>query len=370
MSFVTFKNLVMNESNLSYLETLLRETQIKVEKLEDHISDLSNRFPVDLNFKISQIRKLISQAEHKKSFLDDFEEEQTAPEITDTDYLNSSIEKVYNDLVNSFKEIDVYQNRCIDKFIQEHPGPFYIPPPKQSNFPEKRFSQLKSRLQQEKEDINKKLRSLNEKLSQITPNDDTTFSLKLKQLNKDIENQANDMRELLELQSTLKLSLYDAITRNEQTMKIIEADDQQSNVNKENMDALALYKKQDIKIDNTYSTFNQISQTINNDIDEIKSIMKSISLREQSIASVMETYSPIVEKASIKSGQIQESIQKTTTNLETIKQSLENSPTQEMLGELSQKCDQMSEENKSAMLEAKDIVAQTVSDFDKNHYPI
>ncbi|EAX96535.1 hypothetical protein TVAG_256750 [Trichomonas vaginalis G3] len=360
----------MSDVSLSDLETLLKSTQGKVEKLEEHISDLSNKFPVDINFRISRIRKLISQAEHRKSFLDDFEEPPALPEVNDQEYIKTSLDKVYNELITSFQDIDKYQTKCIEKFVREHPGPYYIPRPKKSNFPIERYKELKSQLQIEKEEVNKRISQLNEKLSRVASNNDSNFSATIKQMNKDIDNQSNEMRELMELQSTLKLSLLDAISKIERTNTNDKIDPNEDKLRRINMEALASYRKQDAKLDMTYSTLNTVSLSITNEINDINSIMKSISIREESIKSVLDTYSPIVEKASIKCGQIQNSIEESTTNIENIKKNMSQSQTNEMLGELTQKCQNCSDESKAAISEAKDIVKQTVDEFDKNNYPI
>ena len=163
------------------LKTKFEETQRMVSDLEENLQQLQNVFPMDINFRITQLRTAISKAHTKKaSFLDEFEPKVQLPNFTDQKYFQELSEKTTQEIRDHFSEINEYQDMQFNKFVREHPGPYYKTTEETPTFPTEKLERIRSMLQKDKDEIIHKLNNLSQRVSLINSSNSGEEEIQIK----------------------------------------------------------------------------------------------------------------------------------------------------------------------------------------------
>ena len=341
------------------LRSKFDETQKMVSDLEESLQQLSNIFPMDINFRITQLRTAISKAHTKKaSFLDEFEPKVQIPDFTDQKYFDDLSEQTAQEIREHFDEISEYQDTHFNKFIREHPGPYYSTEEEAQNFPIKRLEKLRSLIQQDKDNVNSKLNNLTQKVSFINSSNSGEEELQIKPIKDSINYQEMQLSDVINQMQEVQMMIEIQKNRQSKTSDVVVDNSKVSPAEKQLQEAFEEYKRLDDSIGREVSLYNTMSNSLMSDLDEIKANLTGISLKEQSIDSVIQKVNPILEKAKIKGESLEESFDKFSMRVNKAKEEKGKNKEPDEFIALKEKCDKYQQEDQKQLDATKSLVEE------------
>ena len=342
----------------------LKETQKMVSQLEDDLQNLSSSFPMDINYKITQLRTLISRCQTKRaSFVDEFEPEVVPPEFKDEKYFNKVSKETSEQVREAFKEIENEQNIYFDRYMRDHPGPYYTERPPTTVFPKEKLAKIKSMLSEEKNNASMKLQELERKVAVCVSSDVDEKSIEIEPMRKAMDQQQQQMEEIM-LQFQELLLLINVEKSKQDNRELLEAEGKIDPIEKVKKDAIAQYEKVNGKIDGEAAIYNTITTTIANELDSIRTGLIGIQLKEQAINGSIARTSSILEKAKVKSSQISEKLDLYSTNVENAKEEREKRTENEAFIALKERCEKSETEENEAINRTKSIIDEVTEQIE------
>ena len=353
------------QPSIDTLKNKFDETQKMVGELEDSLQQLSNIFPMDINFRITQLRAAISKSKTKReSFLDEFEPKIQLPDFTDQKYFNDLSEKTSQEIRSHFNEIEDSQSLFFNKFIREHPGPYYKTVEEPQTYPVDKLDKLRSLLQQDKDKLNNKLNILSQKVSLIAATNANDDKLQLDPIKQSIDSQEQQLTEISTQIQEIQMMLEVQKNRQSKSNDDYDDDDKMSPAEKQLQDAFDQYNKLDESIDREVTLFNMMSTSLISDLDMIKASLSGVALKEKGIDDVIQKTNPILEKSKIKSENLQDSFEKFSARIKKAKEDREKQMETEELQALKGKCAHLQEEDSKQLQSTKSLVDELTQEIE------